>query len=488
MTSPIRLHPANPKFFEFRAKPLILVTATEHYGAVMNRPFCCEPYLDDLVDKRMTLTRLFLLFRELQSPRNPSSTCKPDSSDYITPFPRTGPGRATDGELKYDLDRWNPEYFERLHRFMSLASQHGIIVEVTLFSNMYHDTVWALNPFFHENNINNTPVMPWTDYITLRQPQLTGRQLAYARKIVEELNGYDNFLFEICNEPGGKADLPGSPSPAEVNEWQLTIAHLIRSTEAHLPNQHLISGQEAFTYTPFTQTSTSSFRDLPLDVVNIHPLPGTTYDRVTYNMGDFMSKQLKLRALREYCLATYHEPKPVNMDEDNIASQYMDPEGWTIHRKRAWVTLMSGCHYDVIDFSINKYVEAGSPASQRHIRSWMRHLSEFMHSLDLVHARPLPGWLRAQPPHTIESVFAVEGQDYCIYLADEREIDEPGYGEPISGSITVGLPDGAYEVACFLPCTGAYSVWLPVECSAETTLKLPKFQDDLLVRIKLVQH
>ena len=50
---------------------------------------------------------------------------------------RTGPGRALDEELKYDLDRPNPEFFDRLHRFLSLASGYGIIVEVVLLSNTY---------------------------------------------------------------------------------------------------------------------------------------------------------------------------------------------------------------------------------------------------------------------------------------------------------------------------------------------------------------
>jgi hypothetical protein len=114
----------------------------------------------------------------------------------------------------------------------------------------------------------------------------------------------------------------------------------------------------------------------------------------------------------------------------------------------------------------------------------MKYLSEFIHSLDLVHARPLPGFLRAQPEHTLECVFGVADEDYCIYLADEREIDEPGCGETIRGSITFDLPDGAFEVACYLPGTGAYSVWLPVDARQGTTLKLPDFQHDLLVRIR----
>ena len=143
---PISIHPENPKYFLFRGKQLVLVTATEHYGSAINRRFDFEKYLDDAAAKHMTLTRTFLLFRELQTPRNPCSPCKPESPDYIAPYPRTGPGKALDGEPIYDLDQWNPEYFERLRRFLRKASKLGIVVELTLFSNTYADNVWALNP------------------------------------------------------------------------------------------------------------------------------------------------------------------------------------------------------------------------------------------------------------------------------------------------------------------------------------------------------
>ena len=69
------------------------------------------------------------------------------------------------------------------------------------------------------------------------------------------------------------------------------------------------------------------------------------------------------------------------------------------------MTLLTGGHYDYIDFSINNYLETGTPASQRHIRIWMKYLSEFVHSLDLVQARPLPNVVKAQPAHTVETVF-----------------------------------------------------------------------------------
>ncbi len=50
------------------------------------------------------------------------------------------------------------------------------------------------------------------------------------RKIVTELNGFDNVIFEICNEPY----LAGI-----TLDWQRHIARIISSTEKSLPNRHL---------------------------------------------------------------------------------------------------------------------------------------------------------------------------------------------------------------------------------------------------------
>ena len=497
MTQPIRIHPQNSKIFEFRGKPLVLVTATEHYGAVMNRPFRFERYLEDAAEKGITLTRLFVLFRELQVPMNPYSTCKPESPEYIAPFERTGPGHALDGEPKFDLDRPNEEFYERLHRFLSLASDYGIIVEVVLLSNTYNDKVWSLNPLNAANNVNSLPEIHWQEYVTMRHEAMFERQAAHVRKIVTETNRYDNIIYEICNEPGVlSAGKQGDPSPDDVNAWLSALIKEVRETEAGRLNQHLIVGQESYTAydepPPLQQPSDLSFHELDYDVVNMHPLPNTMYGGQNYHMGDFMSKQLRLRALRDYCLATYDEPKPLNQDEDNIASQYRDPDGWTIHRKRAWVTLLSGAHYDYIDFSILPWLETGTPESQRHIRTWMGYLSAFIHSLDLVRARPLSGFLTSQPENTLEAVFCVEGEDICIYLADERELPAargltdvtPGAGRPISGEIAFDLPEGSYEVASYDPKTGQYSQGMNIAGGEGTHLSVASFVHDTVIRVQ----
>ena len=162
----------------------MLVTATEHYGAVMNRPFRFERYLADAAARGITLTRLFTLFRELQAAQNPYSTCKPESPDYVAPFVRSGAELALDGQPKYDLDEWNPEFFTRLDRFLSLAAEYGIVVEVTLLSNTYKDTVWALNPLNPANNLDDCPTVAWYEYTSRRHGGIFQRQVECQRRSI----------------------------------------------------------------------------------------------------------------------------------------------------------------------------------------------------------------------------------------------------------------------------------------------------------------
>jgi hypothetical protein len=487
----LKIHPQNNRIFEFRGESRLLVCATEHYGAVLNRRFRFERYLADAKEKNQTLTRLFVLFRELQSAINPYSTCKPESTDYLSPFRRLDwdadpDTKALDGEPKYDLAQWNDEFFNRLHGFLSLASEYGVIVEVVLFSNTYSPSVWELNPLNTCNNINDVEKIEWPDYLTTRHPNLLSWQKRHAAKIVTETNRYDNIFYEICNEPGGAA--PGAaenPPVDEVDAWQREIARVIRQTEEGLPNTHLIAGQQAFCYEPWEQGADLAFDDYPVDIVNIHPLPNSTYRGASYDLGTFMSKGLHLRAFRDYCQATMAESKPLNMDEDNIASEYRDFDGWTIHRKRAWVALMCLCHYDYIDFTIYPYCETGNEDSQRGIRSWMKYLSEFIHGCDLASLRPAPDWLKEQPENTLGVVLAHEAVEYIIYLADEREITEPGAGEKIEGEVSFDLPAGTYTVSIFSPQTGLYSPGVVIEGGADRRFSLPGFYHDCVVAVRV---
>ncbi len=56
---PLRLHPDNPRYLQFRGKPTVLITSGEHYGAVLNPEFNYVPYLDELKRSGLNLTRTF---------------------------------------------------------------------------------------------------------------------------------------------------------------------------------------------------------------------------------------------------------------------------------------------------------------------------------------------------------------------------------------------------------------------------------------------
>jgi hypothetical protein len=481
---PLRIHPDNPRYFLFRGRPLFLLTASEHYGSVINRPFDFEKYLDDAAAHKMTMTRTFLLFRELQSARNPSSPCKPESPDYIAPFPRVGPGKALDGEPIYDLDQWNPEYFDRLHRFVEAASRRGIVVELTIFSNTYADNIWALNPFRAENNRQHIGKVAWPEYLSLKDPELVRRQSAYARKIIDETSAYDNIYYEICNEPGGgvKDHIP----PADVDAWQVEMGRVVREELQRLNRPNLISGQQAFTYSPkfrfpFDQTYSQSL----FDIVNVHPLPDTEFAGTLYQLGAFMSKDLMLPEIARFCRSVFLQKKPTVLDEDNTASMYRDLTGWTIHRKRAWTALFNGSHYDYIDFSITVGSEAGTPLSRSHIRSWFQHLSEFMSSIDYLHAA-LADWVQQVPANVTASGLAVTDRDYVAYLADNREVTDANAGQIISGTVKLQLPPGRFEVSLYSPVGGEYSPSLLLEDGAK--LVLPAFTHDIVIRAKKEEH
>jgi hypothetical protein len=245
----------------------------------------------------------------------------------------------------------------------------------------------------------------------------------------------------------------------------------------------LVVGQNAFSYAPkFCQAFDASFTGSMLDAVNVHPLPNLTLRGHTYQLGNFMSKELQLTDFRNFFLAAQHEPKPCISDEDNAASMYCDDVGWTIQRKRAWMAVMTGAHYDYIDFSIQVGLEAGTEESRRKIRTWMRNLSEFIYSFDFIHGQPAPDWIRSQPALLVSATLATEGTDYVAYLADGREISDPTAGQPIRGPIVFALPPGTYWACFYSPIAGVYSPGVRIQGGERVTLEIPSFEQDIVLR------
>src|SRR5262245_58359769 len=142
---PIQLHPDNPHYFLWRGKPAVLITAGEHYGAVMNLDFDYVRYLDVLKTNGFNLTRVFSgTYREVPGSFNiTGNTLAPAKGRYVCPWARSETSGAMDGGNKFDLAKWDAAYFDRLKDFLTQAGQRGVVVELVLFCTMYDDAVWT---------------------------------------------------------------------------------------------------------------------------------------------------------------------------------------------------------------------------------------------------------------------------------------------------------------------------------------------------------
>mgnify|MGYP000848491357 CR=1 FL=1 len=159
---------------------------------------------------------------------------------YCQPHPwlRTGPGQANDGAAKFDLTKFNPEYFERLRTRVSKAQCLGIYTAVMLFEGweIQFSDAWENHPFHLPNNVNGVEADlngdgSGIEYNTLNTSEAGRRVLelqeAYVRKVIDTVNEFDNVLYEICNE-----------AHADSTEWQYHMIRFVRDYEARKPKQH----------------------------------------------------------------------------------------------------------------------------------------------------------------------------------------------------------------------------------------------------------
>ena len=208
-SGPIQLHPDNPHYFLYKGEPMVLVTSAEHYGALLNLDFDYKKYLKTLGAEGMNYTRIFTgTYFEIpgESSSITYNTLAPEENRVITPWAIVIDDLS--GKYRYDLSTWNEAYFERLKDLMNVAAENNVIVEVTLFSSIFRDEHWAISPQNPENNINITHEINRFDAQTLNNGTLLQFQEKFVKKMVKELNEFDNFFFEIQNEPWSDHQVP----------------------------------------------------------------------------------------------------------------------------------------------------------------------------------------------------------------------------------------------------------------------------------------
>ena len=164
------------------------------------------------------------------------------------PWARPGPGEATDGKPRFDLERFDDAFFDRLRERVIAAGDRGIYVGVMLFDG------WAIHlspsphhveghPFHASNNVNGVGIASILDYQVLPlEARVQALQEAYIHKVVDTLHDLPNVLWEVANESSGGGGVEpdflqalGLPDDAEwgdSTDWQYWVIDVVRKHEA----------------------------------------------------------------------------------------------------------------------------------------------------------------------------------------------------------------------------------------------------------------
>lgn len=437
----LRLHPSNPRYFQFRGEPAVLITSGEHYGAVLNLDFDYIAYLDELARYGFNHTRLFTgTYREIPGSFGiQGNTLAPGPQRYAAPWARSDTPGYFDGGNKFDLTRWDEGYFRRLKDFVESAGQRGIVVEITLFCTMYSEALWKASSMHPANNVNGIGNVGRYEVYAFKDDALTEAQVAVTRKIVRELNPFDNVYYEICNEPYERGGMH--------SDWQDRIIAAIRDAEESLPNRHLISLNVAHGSAEITQ---------PHPDVSIYNFHAAIPEAVTLNCG----------------------LQKVIGDNETGGSQRDD----ATYRTQAWEFILAGgALFSHLDFSFATNHPRGTLAEHQGpggggpaLRRQLQVLKEFIQSFEFVKMKPDNAVIRDGVSEKGRTWALVEpGQAYAVYLVG---------GGPIE--LTLELPEGAYRAE-----------WIdPVDGSTDKTktfthgggprwLESPDFAQDIALRI-----
>lgn len=199
--------PENPRYWSYEGKPVLLAGASDDDNLFQWRAEELTAQLGRLQEAGGNLVRNTMSDRK-------------DKGFEIYPYREIASG-------KYDLDQWNPEYWQRFDFFLAETAKRNIFVQIELwdrfdFTDHREIKYWSANPYNPQNNINyshwKSGLKPYyfdhpgknkqPFFFTTPQQRNNKLLLAYQQrfinKVLEYSLKYDHVLYCIDNET--KAD------------------------------------------------------------------------------------------------------------------------------------------------------------------------------------------------------------------------------------------------------------------------------------------
>lgn len=238
--APLRALSANPNYFTDGSGRAIYLTGSHTWNNLQDWgtdgvtvPFNFTEYVNFLKAHHHNFTLIWTT--ELPTFHGLPTTAASPPDFTVTPQPwrRTGAGAASDGKPKFDLTKFNPDYFNRLRARVKALNAARIYAGVYLFTGEWLNAFRFAGdgyPFTGTNNVNGIDDGGGVGSVSMKAPNaVTEFQDAYVRKVIDTLNDLPNVLWIVSEE-----------APASSTWWNGHLIALTRSYEARKPLQHPI--------------------------------------------------------------------------------------------------------------------------------------------------------------------------------------------------------------------------------------------------------
>lgn len=407
--NPIRIHPQNFLFFADNSGKAIVLTGSHTW---MRKRAENRQWISD--DWNLQKFRKYLDFLEYWN------------HNYIRLWMWEQEGTVNiwvkEPNGKYDLSKLNHAYFDLVKSFVAEAESRGFFVGVMLFqgwSGCCEASIpdWPSHPMNINNNINGVDGDP--DGLSygklvhsLEIPEIVRFQEMYLMKMINELNDFNNVIWEIGNETI-RSSIP----------WKTHMVQFIREYENKKPKQHLIldgtgngvGNQSVWITEPdiFSPCVITQWANLNDPYIDNPPVPADS-------LG-----------------------KPIILDNDHLGNHFLrfspiNQRNWT------WKAFIRGNHPIHMDcYDIFWDGEDATPdhpimgvATNPHYDPQRKSLGDvqlFAAKVDLAKMKPVTD------PDVCSTTF-------CLMDAGKKYL---AYQPQVDGDITIHLASGNYEVETF---------------------------------------
>ncbi len=444
---PLKVHPTNKRYFSDLSGKVVYLAGAQSggwdiqdnaWGSYMAHgvrvPANFKRHLDIVAGHGQNLIRLWVVESTRWDKGDPGAVAGP------MVYARPGPGLALDGKPKFDLNRFDPEYFSRLRAAVVSARDRGVYVIVMLFEawssvRKTEDFAtggganpWFGHPFNAKNNINqingDANRDGWgTEVHSLTVPHVTELQKAYVRKVVDTVNDLDNVIYEIANET-----LP------EGDSWQYEMIQTILDYESSKPKVH-----------PVLMSSNGKKDNAALYKSRAHAIApsGDSY-RV--------------------------DPPPVSSGAKVIIAD-ADHINWHTHDPQyVWKHFLRGNNPLIFDWGLTPFDwNSGKPTVDEPvwepIRNALGYTRKWAERIALADMTPQPEL------SSTGYCLAKVGSEYLAY-------------QPAGGPFKMTLTSGQYSVEWFNPQTGQSALGKPVTGNGTGVDVSPPFKGSAVVHVK----